>query len=108
MVQAETGALLSDFSDLNLRGLSRRSFPLLLRSLGEYLERDKRRGWWTQPLTVAPEDSLERALLLFVATGVRTLYVLDQAQRPVGALNHRDLLQQVARLLTAPPQTAAP
>jgi len=89
------GRMVSNLSASNIRGISRRNFQLLRRPLYEFLQRDRRRGWWTMPITFRETDTLEKMVLEFCATKVHQIYVLDDDGKPFAVVTLTDLLKHL-------------
>jgi len=87
------GRIVANLSATNIRGISRRNFQLLNRPLFEFLQRDRRRGWWTMPITIRHTDTLEKAVLQFCATKVHQLYIVDNEGKPSAVVTPTDLLK---------------
>lgn len=92
------GALVANLSASNIKGITRRNFQLILRPLDEFLMRDRRRGWWSLPVCVTENDTLERVVLQFVATKIHRMYVVDEQNKPVGEVSLADIMQQLLKL----------
>jgi len=89
------GKMVASLSASNIRGISRRNFQLLNRPVYEFLQRDRRRGWWTMPIYVEESDTLEKIILQFASTKVHQMFLLDQTGRPLSVITLSDVLQQL-------------
>jgi CBS domain-containing protein len=88
------GRIVAHLSASNIRGISRRNFQLLRRPLFEFLQRDRRRGWWTMPVCLNEGDTLEKAVLQFGSTRVHQMYVCDAEGKPKHVVNLTDIVRQ--------------
>jgi CBS domain-containing protein len=87
------GRIVANLSASNIRGISRRNFQLLRRPLFEFLQRDRRRGWWTMPVTLKESDTLEKAILQFGSTKVHQMHVCDIDGKPKYVVNLTDMVR---------------
>jgi len=94
VVLDSNGRIVANLSAANIRGISRRNFQLLSRPLYEFLQRDRRRGWWTMPICIRETDSLEKCILQFGATKVHQMYVCDDDGKPTNVVTLTDVLRQ--------------
>jgi len=92
-VTDKDGRIVANLSATNIRGVSRRNFHLLNRPLFEFLQRDRRRGWWTMPITIRESDSLEKAVLQFCSTRVHQMYIVDDEGKPTAIVTPTDLIK---------------
>jgi len=92
-VTDKDGRIVANLSATNIRGISRRNFHLLNRPLFEFLQRDRRRGWWTMPITIRDSDTLEKAVLQFCSTRVHHLYIVDDEGKPTAIVTPTDLIK---------------
>jgi len=88
------GRIVAHLSASNIRGISRRNFQLLRRPLYEFLQRDRRRGWWTMPVCLKESDTLEKTVLQFGSTRVHQMYVCDAEGKPQHVVNLTDIVRQ--------------
>jgi len=88
------GRIVAHLSASNIRGISRRNFQLLRRPLYEFLQRDRRRGWWTMPVCLKENDTLEKAILQFGSTRVHQMYICDAEGKPQFVVNLTDVIRQ--------------
>jgi CBS-domain-containing membrane protein len=86
--------LVAHLSASNIRGINRTNFQLLRRPLFEFLQRDRRRGWWTMPICLNASDTLEKAVLQFGGTRVHQMYVCDTDGKPRHVVTLTDILRQ--------------
>jgi len=89
------GRIVANLSATNIRGINRRNFQLLNRPLYEFLQRDRRRGWWTMPITLRDSDTLEKAVLQFCATKVHQMYIVDSDGKPSAVVTPTDLIKHL-------------
>jgi len=87
------GVIVAVLSASNIRGISRRNFQLLKRPLFEFLQRDRRRGWWTMPVCLHENDTFEKTVLQFCSSRVHQMFVLDDQARPKYVITLTDLLR---------------
>eukprot|EP01103_Thecamoeba_quadrilineata_P010121 TRINITY_DN20_c0_g1_i1.p1 TRINITY_DN20_c0_g1~~TRINITY_DN20_c0_g1_i1.p1 ORF type:complete len:497 (-),score=88.36 TRINITY_DN20_c0_g1_i1:13-1503(-) len=88
------GRIVAHLSASNIRGISRRNFQLLRRPLFEFLQRDRRRGWWTMPVCLRASDTLEKTVLQFGSTRVHQMYICDASGKPEHVVNLTDIVRQ--------------
>jgi len=89
------GRIVANISASNIRGISRRNFQLLRRPLYEFLQRDRRRGWWSMPITFRKTDTVEKMVLQFCATKVHQIYVLDEGGKPEACITLADIINRL-------------
>jgi predicted transcriptional regulator len=94
------GKLVANLSASNIKGIRRQSFHLLQLSCDEFLLRDRRRGWWSLPICVNLDNTLEHVVLQFVVTQVHRLYIVDNEGKPTGEVTPTDVLHQLKNLST--------
>jgi CBS-domain-containing membrane protein len=94
VVNDSQGRIVANLSAANIRGISRRNFQLLTRPLFEFLQRDRRRGWWTMPICIRETDTLEKCILQFGATKVHQMYVCDDNGKATNVVTLTDVLRQ--------------
>jgi len=94
VVNDAKGRIVANLSAANIRGISRRNFQLLRRPLFEFLQRDRRRGWWTMPICIRESDTLEKCILQFGATKVHQMYVCDDNGKATNVVTLTDVLRQ--------------
>jgi CBS domain-containing protein len=94
VVNDSQGRIVANLSAANIRGISRRNFQLLTRPLFEFLQRDRRRGWWTMPICIRETDTLEKCILQFGATKVHQMYVCDENGKATHVVTLRDVVRQ--------------
>lgn len=94
VVNDSKGRIVANLSAANIRGISRRNFQLLRRPLFEFLQRDRRRGWWTMPICVRETDSLEKCILQFGASKVHQMYLCDEDGKATNVITLTDVLRQ--------------
>jgi len=94
VVHDSEGRIVANLSASNIRGISRRNFQLLYRPLYEFLQRDRRRGWWTMPICIRENDTLEKCVLQFGATKVHQMYVCDDNGKATNVVTLTDVLRQ--------------
>jgi len=94
VVNDSQGRIVATLSASNIRGISRRNFQLLRRPLFEFLQRDRRRGWWTMPICVHESDTLEKCILQFCSTKVHQMYVCDDNGKATNVVTLSDVLRQ--------------
>jgi CBS domain-containing protein len=95
------GRIVANLSASNIRGISRRNFHLMNRPLFEFLQRDRRRGWWTMPITIRENDTLEKAVLQFCASRVHQMYVVDDNGKPTAVITPTDLITHFVESYTS-------
>jgi len=91
----DQGRIVANISATNIRGISRRNFQLLRRPLYEFLQRDRRRGWWTMPICITENDTFEKVVLQFCSTKVHQMFVVDEEGRPKHVVTLTDILRQI-------------
>jgi len=89
------GRMVANLSASNIRGISRRNFQLLRRPLYEFLQRDRRRGWWTMPICLRETDTLEKTVLQFGSTRVHQSFILDGDGRPYAVVTLTDVVKHL-------------
>jgi len=89
------GVIVAVLSASNIRGISRRNFQLLKRPLFEFLQRDRRRGWWVMPVCLRETDTLEKTVLQFNSSRVHQMFVLDESGRPKHVVTLTDILRKL-------------
>jgi len=94
VVNDSEGRIVAHLSASNIRGISRRNFQLLSRPLYEFLQRDRRRGWWTMPICIRETDTLEKCILQFGATKVHQMYICDDNGKARYVVTLTDILRQ--------------
>jgi CBS-domain-containing membrane protein len=92
VVNDAQGRIVANLSAANIRGISRRNFQLLRRPLFEFLQRDRRRGWWTMPICIRESDTLEKCILQFGSTKVHQMYVCDDNGKATNVVTLTDVL----------------
>jgi len=95
----ENGALVGSLSASDLKGVTRNNCPILNNSVEDFLNRDQKRGWWERPFCLDLNDSLYHTVHQFVSTGIHRAYIIDNKGAPVGEVNHRDILNQLWKVL---------
>jgi CBS domain-containing protein len=93
-----TGKLVANVSVSNIKGLTRANMQLLFRPLTDFLSRDRKRGWWQLPICATLDTTLEYLLLLFTATKVHRIYIIDDDGKPIGEVSLSDVIQKIASL----------
>jgi len=94
----DSGRLIANISASDLKGLNRSNCVSLSQSLDQFINRDWRRGWWAKPITVELTDPLFFIVFQFVSSGVHRLYIVDNDQKPIGEVNHMDILKVLLRI----------
>lgn len=94
VVVDEEGRIVANLTASNIRGISRRNFQLLRRPLFEFLQRDRRRGWWTMPVCVKLSDTLEKTVLQFGSTKVHQMFVCDVYGHPKHTVTLSHIVRQ--------------
>eukprot|EP01103_Thecamoeba_quadrilineata_P020158 TRINITY_DN8512_c0_g1_i1.p1 TRINITY_DN8512_c0_g1~~TRINITY_DN8512_c0_g1_i1.p1 ORF type:complete len:463 (-),score=102.68 TRINITY_DN8512_c0_g1_i1:66-1454(-) len=89
----DQGRLVAHLSASNVRGLSRTNFQLLNRPVFEFLQRDRRRGWWSMPICLNENDSLDKAILQFTTTRVHQMYICDEQGKPQHVVDLTDIIK---------------
>jgi len=97
MVDAN-GKLITNVSASNIKGMTRRNFQLLWRSLMNFLSRDRKRGWWHLPICTTLDTTLEAVILQFVVTKVHRMYITDDDGKAIGEISLSDIIHQLAAL----------
>lgn len=90
----DQGRLVANLSASNVRGLSRRNFQLLNKPIFEFLQRDRRRGWWTMPICLSEDETLDKCVLQFYSTGVHQMYICDAQGKPQYVVDLTDVIKQ--------------
>jgi CBS domain-containing protein len=94
----DNGKLVANISASDLRGMTRTNFQALFRPVREFLERDRRRGWWQKPHCCEETDTLDKVFLNFATRGVHRLYTVDDYGRPQRVIVLTDLLLHLTSL----------
>jgi len=94
----DSGRLIANISASDLKGLNRSNCVSLSQTLDQFVNRDWKRGWWAKPITVELTDPLFFIVFQFVASGVHRLYIVDNDGKPIGEVNHRDVLRMLLRI----------
>jgi CBS domain-containing protein len=92
------GTLIGNLSASDIKGMTRQNFGAIVRPVQEFLMRDKKRGWWSLPITVQATDTLEQAILQFAAAKVHRMYLVDSAGKPTGEITIMDIIRQLNKL----------
>jgi len=92
------GKLFANISVSDLKGMTRRNCVMLNSNIDEFLKRDRKRGWWVRPIVVDPTCSLHQLILMFVSSKVHRIYLIDNEGKPVGEINHADVLSQINKI----------
>jgi len=92
------GKLFANLSASDLKGMTRKNCVVLNSTIAEFLKKDRKRGWWVRPIIVDRNSSLFHLMLLFVSSKVHRIYVIDDDGKPVGEINHTDILSEVLKL----------
>jgi CBS domain-containing protein len=95
----ENGVLVGNLSASDLKGVTRNNCPILNNTVEDFLNRDQKRGWWERPFCIDLGDTLFNTVHQFVSTGIHRAYIVDQKGVPVGEVNHRDILNQLWKVL---------
>jgi CBS domain-containing protein len=93
-----SGKLIANISAADLKGLTRRNCVILSDPLENFLNRDWRRGWWAKPICVDLDDPLFFVVLQFVSSKVHRMYIVDDDGKPVGEVNHLDILKILLKI----------
>jgi CBS domain-containing protein len=91
----DEGKLVANVSPSDLRGITLANCYLLNSPLKEFFDHDKSHDWWFQPIVVDLNASLYQTMQTFVCTRVHRMYVVNEAGKPIGEINHRDLLRHL-------------
>jgi CBS domain-containing protein len=91
----EQGRMVAALSASNIRGISRRNFQLVQRPVYEFLQRDRRRGWWSMPVLAEEGDTLDKLIFKLGSTRVHQAFVVDSQGKP----SHIVTLTDIIRLL---------
>jgi CBS domain-containing protein len=91
----DNGKLVANLSASDLRGMTRTNFQALFRPVREFLERDRRRGWWQKPHCCEETDTLDKVFLNFGTRSVHRLFTVDDMGRPSRVIVLTDILQQL-------------
>jgi len=94
----DSGKLIANISASDLKGLTRRNCVILSDPLDNFLNRDWRRGWWSKPICVDLNDPLFFVVLQFVSSKVHRMYIIDDDGKPVGEVNHLDILKILLKI----------
>lgn len=94
VVVDDDGRIVANLTASNIRGISRRNFQLLRRPLFEFLQRDRRRGWWTMPVCLKLTDTLEKTVLQFGSTKVHQMFICDSYGHPKHTVTLTHILRQ--------------
>jgi len=92
------GRLMDTISASDLKGLNRSNCVSLSQTLDQFVNRDWKRGWWAKPITVELTDPLFFVVFQFVSSGVHRLYIVDSDGKPIGEVNHMDILKVLLRI----------
>jgi len=95
----ENGVLVGNLSASDLKGVTRNNCPILNNTVEDFLNRDQKRGWWERPFCLDLNDSLYHTVHQFVSTGIHRAYIVDDQGKPIGEVNHRDILTQLWKVL---------
>jgi len=90
-VVGDTGQLVANFSASNLKGLSRKDFPLLLQPVSTFLLNYHPKS--LHPRTCLPSDTLEYVILKLVACRVHRLWCVDPNFKLVGVVSNTDIMR---------------
>jgi CBS domain-containing protein len=91
----DNGSLVGNLSASDLKGVTRTNCAILNSTVEDFLSRDLKKGWWQRPLCVDLDDTLYHCAHEFVSLGIHRMYVVDTIGRPIGEVNHRDILNQL-------------
>jgi CBS domain-containing protein len=94
----DSGKLIANISAADLKGLTRRNCVILSDPLDNFLNRDWRRGWWAKPICVDLNDPLFFVVLQFVSSKVHRMYIVDNEGKPIGEVNHLDILKILLKI----------
>jgi len=92
------GKLFANISVSDLKGMTRRNCVMLNSNIDEFLKRDRKRGWWIRPIVVDSACSLYQLILMFASSKVHRIYLIDNEGKPVGEINHADVLSQINKI----------
>jgi CBS domain-containing protein len=92
------GKLFASISVSDLKGMTRRNCVMLNSNIDEFLKRDRKRGWWVRPITVEASCSLYQLILMFAASKIHRIYLVDNEGKPTGEINHADVLAQINKI----------
>jgi len=87
----EKGAVITQISASDLRGLEEYDLPKLTTNVLEYL-RFRRGGRLTHPVTCAKHTTLEDAMLKIAAAKVHQVWIVDSAEKPIGVVSLTDIV----------------
>jgi len=91
----DSGKLLFNLSPSDLKGITIHNCNLLNAPCKQFMEADKTRDWWYEPIVVDLEATLYETMQTFVCTHIHHMYVVDSERKPIGKLTHRDILRQL-------------
>jgi len=92
------GKLHSNLSASDLKGLTRKNVNILNSTVENYILRDRKRGWWVRPIVVNSDETLISVVLQFVCAKCHRMYLVDEDSKPVGEINHYDILKELIKL----------
>jgi len=92
------GKLFANISVSDLKGMTRRNCVMLNSNIDEFLKRDRKRGWWVKPIVVDSACSLYQLILMFASSKVHRIYLIDDEGKPIGEINHADVLSQINKI----------
>jgi len=94
----QSGQLIANLSASDLKGITRRNCMVLDSTLENFLMKDRKRGWWVKPVTVDTGDTLLQTVLQFVCSRVHRMYLVDDDNKPIGEINHTDVLIELQKI----------
>jgi len=71
---------------------------ILNSTVENYILRDRKRGWWVRPIVVNSDETLISVVLQFVCAKCHRMYLVDEDSKPVGEINHYDILKELIKL----------
>jgi CBS domain-containing protein len=92
------GRLFANLSVSDLKGLTQKNCMILNNSLEHFLMRDRKRGWWVKPICIDLDDTVMQTVFQFVASKVHRMYIIDDDGKPVGEINHTDILRELIQI----------
>jgi len=92
------GKLIGNLNTSDLKGLNRRNCLALSLNVGDFLNRDWRRAWWSKPVCISLKDPLYVVVLLFVACKQHRLFILDNQGCPIGEISQMDIIKLIPQL----------
>jgi len=91
-VVSEDGAIATQISASDLRGLKQKEFVLLEKSVEEFLRLRRHTGRLIHPVVCNVRTPLSEVMLKMVVARVHRVWVVDASQKPIGVVSMTDII----------------